>query len=93
MYIAKYGSNVDNTSKEAREKYAGRILFPANQLATCKSRTSQRDNASLLAPLGALSRRSDRDNRQPSIPSTYSSDCSKPFYCDLKQTVTDRDCS
>ena len=47
----------------------------------------------LLAPLGALSRRSDRDNRQP-IPShpTYSSDCSKPFYSDLKQTVTDRDC-
>ena len=51
----------------------------------------------LLAPLGAFSRRSDRDNRPshpiPSIhPYTYSSDCSKPFYSDLKQTVTDRDC-
>ena len=42
----------------------------------------------LLAPSGALSRRSDRDNRLPSIPSTYSSDCSKPFYSDLKLTVT-----
>ena len=49
----------------------------------------------LLAPLGALSRRTDRDNRLPSHPSihpTYSSECSKPFYSDLKQTVTDRHC-
>ena len=45
----------------------------------------------LLAPLGALSRRSSRDNRHPipSHPSTYSFECSKPFYSNLKQTETD----
>ena len=44
----------------------------------------------LLAPLGALSRHSHRDSHPiPSIPHTYSFECSKPFYSDLKQTKTD----
>ena len=48
----------------------------------------------VISTVGALSRPSNGDNR-PSIPShpvhpTYRSECSKPFYADLKQIQIDR---